>query len=101
MCGSITYYNMSGSYTDRIMAQEDFIKRIQDAVDCGETITYKITSPDKNFKKAVQKIIHEEYDIYDASDMYSEAAYERMYEEQRERGCTFVEMSFSFDEIPF
>ena len=101
MCGSITYYNMSGSYTDRIMAQEDFIKRIQDAVDCGETITYKITSPDKNFKKAVQKIIHEEYDIYDATDAFSEAAYERMFEEQRKNGSYEEKMSFSFDELPF
>lgn len=57
MCGSITYYNMSGSYTDRIMAQEDFIERILDAINCGECFKYKITSTDKNFRKAVQKAI--------------------------------------------
>lgn len=86
MCGSITYYNGSGSYTDRIMCREDFLERIKEAINYGEKITYKVTTPDKSFKRAVNKIVSDEYG---------------MYEEQRERGCTFEEMSFSFDEIPF
>lgn len=96
MCGSITYYNGSGSYTDRIIAREDFLERIQDAIDCGECISYKITSPDKNFRKAVQNIM-ESY--YDASNFYSEEAYEQMYEEQLKTEVS--EPLFCVDELPF
>ena len=61
MCGSITYFNGSGSYTERYIAREDFLKNLTDAIDCGETITYKVISNDKAFRKQIRKAINDAY----------------------------------------
>lgn len=103
MCGSITFYGFNGKVREvcRYVAREDFIEAILDAIDDGERISYKVTSLDKSFtKKTVEKIIADEYEMYDASAIYSEEAYERMYEEQRESGYTY-EQAEACDELPF
>ncbi len=63
MCGVITHYGWNGEIVEKtsFISREDFVREVIDCLNCGEPISYKIKSTDKNFKKNFLKIIRNQY----------------------------------------